>query len=165
MGEVVTYSTSLMRLDDLHAIAVYLKSLPPSGSVTVELASASSLRRGAAIYSDACTACHLESGVGQPRLFPPLGNNAMVQQRDPTGLIHAILAGTHVGVSPSRTTPTSMPSFAWKLSDAEVADVTTYLRNSWGNRGSPVTPEEVRKMRSRLDLDTVHYTVNSGDRP
>ena len=165
MGEVVTYSTSLMRLDDLHAIAVYLKSLPLSRAVTVEPASASSLRRGAAIYSDACTACHLESGVGQPRLFPPLGNNAMVQQRDPTGLIHAILGGTHVGASPSRTTPTSMPSFAWKLSDAEVADVTTYLRNSWGNQGSPVTPEEVRKMRSRLDLDTIHYTVNSGDRP
>jgi mono/diheme cytochrome c family protein len=163
MGEVITYSTSLVTPEDLRAIAVYLKSLPSSKPVTVETASASSLRRGAAIYSDACTGCHLENGVGQPRLFPPLGDNSMVQQEDPTGLIHAILGGTHVGVSPSRSTPFSMPSFAWKLSDAEIADVTTYIRNSWGNQGSPVKTDEVRDLRSRLDLNTIHYTANSGD--
>jgi mono/diheme cytochrome c family protein len=163
MGEVITYSTSLMTPEDVHAIATYLKSLPSSAPMRVDSPPASSLRRGAAIYSDACTACHLENGVGQPRLFPPFGNNAMVQQEDPTGLIHAILGGAHVGVSPTRTTPTSMPSFAWKLSDAEIADVATYLRNSWGNQGSSVTTEQVRKLRSRLDLNTIHYTVNSGD--
>jgi mono/diheme cytochrome c family protein len=164
MGEVITYSTSLMTPDDLRAIAVYLKSLPSSKPGTAEPAPAATLRRGAAIYSDACTGCHLEHGVGQPRLFPPLGNNAMVQQEDPTGLIHAILGGTHVGVSPSRTTPTSMPSFAWKLSDTEIADVATYIRNSWGNQGSAVTADEVLDLRSRLGLNTIHYTANSGDR-
>jgi mono/diheme cytochrome c family protein len=164
MGEVITYSTSLMAPEDLHAVALYLKSLPSSKPVAVEPASASSLRRGAAIYSDACTACHLENGVGQPHLFPPLGDNSMVQQQDPTGLIHAILGGTHLGVSPSRTTPTSMPSFAWKLSDAEIADVATYLRNSWGNQGSSVMTDQVRELRSRLDLNAIHYTANSGDR-
>jgi mono/diheme cytochrome c family protein len=163
MGEVITYSTSLMTPEDLHAIAVYLKSMPSSKPVTVEPASASSLRRGAAIYSDACTGCHLENGVGQPGLFPPLRDNAMVQQEDPTGLIHAILGGIHVGVSPSRTTPASMPSFAWKLSDAEIADVATYLRNSWGNQASSVQADTVRKWRARFDLNTVHYTANSGD--
>jgi mono/diheme cytochrome c family protein len=56
-----------------------------------------------------------------------------------------------------------MPSFAWKLSDAEIADVTTYIRNSWGNQGSPVKTDEVRDLRSRLDLNTIHYTANSGD--
>jgi mono/diheme cytochrome c family protein len=163
MGEVISYSTSLMTPEDVRAIAVYLKSLPSSKAVTVGPASASTLRRGAAIYSDACTGCHLENGVGQPRLFPPLGNNAMVQQEDPTGLIHAILGGTHVGVSPTRTTPTTMPSFAWKLSDAEIADVATYLRNSWGNQGSSVKADQVRELRSRLDLNANHYTANSGD--
>jgi len=164
MGEVITYSTSLMTPDDLHAIALYLNSLPSSKAGTVEPVPAATLRRGAAIYSDACTGCHLENGVGQPRLFPPLGNNAMVQQEDPTGLIHAILGGTHVGVSSSRTTPTSMPSFAWKLSDTEIADVATYIRNSLGNQGSAVTADEVLNLRSRLGLNTIHYTANSGDR-
>jgi mono/diheme cytochrome c family protein len=164
MGEVITYSTSLMTHDDLRAIAVYLKSLPSSKPETAEPAPAATLRRGAAIFSDACTGCHLENGVGQPRLFPPLGNNAMVQQEDPTGLIHVILGGTHVGVSPSRTTPTSMPSFAWKLSNAEIADVATYIRNSWGNQSSAVTADEVLDLRSRLGLNRIHYTANSGDR-
>jgi mono/diheme cytochrome c family protein len=163
MGEVITYSTSLMTPEDLRAIAVYLKSLSSSKSTPVETASPASLRRGGAIYSDACTGCHLENGVGQPRFFPPLGNNAMVQQQNPIGLIHAILGGTHVGASPNRPSPLSMPSFAWKLSDAEIADVATYIRDSWGNQASPVNTDEVRDLRSRLDLKTVHYTANSGD--
>jgi mono/diheme cytochrome c family protein len=163
MGEVITYSTSLMTSDDLGAIAVYLKSLPASNAVTIETAPAASLHRGAAIYLDACTGCHLENGVGQEHLFPPLGNNAMVQQANPIGLIHAILGGTHVGVTAKRTAPISMPSFAWKLSDAEIADVASYIRNSWGNQGSPVTADEVHDLRTRLDLNTIHYTANSGD--
>jgi mono/diheme cytochrome c family protein len=57
-----------------------------------------------------------------------------------------------------------MPSFAWKLSDQELADVATYVRNSWGNRAQPVSPGQVRQMRKALNLETVRYTVNSGDR-
>ena len=83
------------------------------------------MRRGAAIYSDACASCHLENGVGQPRLFPPLGHDAMLQQADPTGLEHLILAGVRIGTSPSRPSPLTMPSFAWKLTDQEIADVST----------------------------------------
>lgn len=45
-----------------------------------------------------------------------------------------------------------MPSFAWKLSDQEVADVATYVRNSGGNRAEPVTAKEVAKLRGKLDL-------------
>jgi hypothetical protein len=94
---------------------------------------------------------------------PPLGHNAMLQQADPTGLEHLILAGGRVGTSPSRPSPLSMPSFAWKLTDQEIADVATYLRNSWGNQAAPVSLSDVRAARKRLNLDTVHLTVNSGD--
>jgi mono/diheme cytochrome c family protein len=58
-----------------------------------------------------------------------------------------------------------MPSFAWKLSDQEVADVTTYIRNSWGNRAPPVSAHDVARMRDKLDLKTSRLTPNSGDRP
>jgi mono/diheme cytochrome c family protein len=57
-----------------------------------------------------------------------------------------------------------MPSFAWKLSDAEIADVATYLRNSWGNQAAAVSTTEVRDLRQHLGLEMVHYTANSGDR-
>jgi len=165
MGDVVTYSTSLITDEDRHAIAVYLKSLPASPDADIAAADAGSMKRGAAIFSDACTGCHLENAVGQPTLFPPLGNNAVVQQNDPTGVLHMILAGMRVGPSPTRPSPLTMPSFAWKLTDQQVADVTTYVRNSWGNKASPVKADQVSTLRKKLDLVNVRLTDNSGDQP
>jgi mono/diheme cytochrome c family protein len=74
-----------------------------------------------------------------------------------------ILAGTRIGTSPTRPSPLSMPSFAWKLDDQEVADVATYIRNSWGNKAEPVSASEVAKARKKLDLATSHLTDNTGD--
>jgi mono/diheme cytochrome c family protein len=163
MADVITYSTSLMTDADRHAIAVYLKSRIASPASTADEPDIASMQRGAAVYSDACSSCHLENGVGQPRYFPPLGHNALVQQSDSTSLQHMILAGSRIGTSALRPTPLTMPSFAWKLTDAEIADVATYVRNSWGNRASPVAENAVADMRKRLDLDRLHFTVNSGD--
>lgn len=121
------------------------------------------MRRGAEIYSDACASCHLDNGIGQSRLFPPLGKDAMLQQPDPTGLVHLILGGARVGVSTSRPSPLGMPSFAWKLTDQEIADVSTFIRNSWGNQAAPVAAADVSELRKKLGLQTVHLTDNSGD--
>jgi len=163
MADVITNSTSLMSDVDRHAIAVYLKSQAPSPKVANAQPNSGAMRRGAEIYSDACASCHLENGVGQPRYFPPLGPNAMLQQADPIGLEHLILAGARIGISPSRPSPLTMPSFAWKLNDQEVADVATFIRNSWGNRAAAVSVSDVRIARKKLNLDTVHLTVNSAD--
>jgi mono/diheme cytochrome c family protein len=163
MADVITYSTSLLTDADRHAIAAYIKSQPASPAIAASAPDSGAMRRGAEIYSDACSSCHLENGVGQPRVFPPLGDDAMLQQSDPTGLEHLILAGTHIGISGSRPSPLSMPSFAWKLTDQEIADVSTFIRNSWGNQAAPVPVSEVTALRKKLDLQTVHLTVNSGD--
>lgn len=57
-----------------------------------------------------------------------------------------------------------MPSFAWKLDDQQVADVATYVRNSWGNRAAPVSAGQVGALWSKLGLKAIRYTDNSGDR-
>jgi mono/diheme cytochrome c family protein len=163
MAEVVSYSASLMSDQDRHAIALYIKSLPASPVPAAPRPDAGAMQRGAAIYSDACASCHLENGVGQPRYFPPLGRNAVLQQADPTGLEHLILAGSRVGPTSTRPSPMTMPSFAWKLTDGEIADVGTYIRNSWGNRAAPLSVAHVRDLRHKLDLDTPRLTENSGD--
>lgn len=164
MSEVISYSTSLMSDADLQAIATYLKSQPASSPASAGTPDAAAMRRGAAIFSDACTACHLEQGRGQPRYFPPLGrNNAVVQQTNPDGVLHMILAGTRTAPTLSHPSPLSMPSFAWKLSDAEIADVTTYIRNSWGNHASPVSAGRVAGLRRKLNLKSPILTQNSGD--
>ena len=87
----------------------------------------------------------------------------MLQQADPTGLEHLILAGGRIGTSAARPSPLTMPSFAWKLTDQEIADVSTFIRNSWGNRAAPVSADAVKSLRHRLGLDRPHLTANSGD--
>jgi mono/diheme cytochrome c family protein len=163
MADVITYSTAYLTDADRRAIAVYLKSQPASPAAAASSPDPGAMRHGAEIYSDACSSCHLENGVGQSRIFPPLGKDAVLQQADPTGVLHLILAGTQIGVSASHPSALSMPSFAWKLSDQEIADVATYLRNSWGNQASSVGVSEVAVLRKKLSLETVHYTDNSGD--
>jgi mono/diheme cytochrome c family protein len=163
MADVINYSTSFINDADRRAIAVYLKSQPASPGIASSTPDAGAMRRGTEIYSDACASCHLDNGIGQSRLFPPLGKDAMLQQPDPTGLVHLILGGTRVGVSASRPSPLGMPSFAWKLTDQEIADVSTFIRNSWGNQASPVTASDVSELRKKLDLQTEHLTDNSGD--
>jgi mono/diheme cytochrome c family protein len=60
MAEVITYSTSLMNDEDRRAIATYLKSQPASPTVAAKIPDQEAMRRGAGIYSDACSSCHLE---------------------------------------------------------------------------------------------------------
>jgi mono/diheme cytochrome c family protein len=163
MADVITYSTQYLSDADRRAMGVYLKSQSASPATASSPPDAASMRRGAEIYSDACSSCHLENGAGQSRIFPPLGKDAMLQQGDPTGVLHLVLAGTQIGVSASRPSALSMPSFAWKLSDQEIADVSSYIRNSWGNQAPAVTASEVAGMRKKLNLETVRYTDNSGD--
>ena len=164
MGEVVTYSTALLSDADRKAVAVYLMSQAASPGQTSGAPDSGTLKRGAAIYEDVCSACHLADGVGQPRLFPPLGLNASVQQADATGVLHVILAGSRLGTSPRRRSPLTMPGFAWKLTDQQVADVATYLRNSWGNHAAAIPAGNVSRLRGELGLRTIRYTSNSGDR-
>ena len=164
MAEVVTYSTSLMNDTDRAAVAAYLKTLPARPDDNPAAPDPAAMKTGAEIFSDACASCHLEGAVGQPRFFPPLKGSAGAQQPDATGLVHLILAGGRVGATEARPSPLAMPSFAWKLSDQQVADVATYVRNSWGNRATPVDVGLVSKVRNKLGLKTIRYTDNSGDR-
>lgn len=152
MAEVVSYSTSQMSDKDLNAIATYLKSLPAAPAQQQRAPDPAAMTTGAEIYFDSCTACHRAKGQGSPRIFPPLAGSAIAQQSDPTGVIHLILAGGRAGPTPTRPSPLSMPSFAWKLTDREIADVATYIRNSWGNRAAPVSADAVAKLRQTLAL-------------
>jgi len=151
MTEVIYNSTSRMSEADLRAIAIYLKDLPPSGRPPQTASTdAAALGAGQAIYVDTCAACHRTLGRGDPGYFPPLGGDAAVQARDPTTILRIILQGARATPTPERPTPLAMPPFAWKLTDQQVADVTSYVRASWGNAASPVSASQVGRLRRRL---------------
>jgi cytochrome c553 len=111
------------------------------------------MKAGEAIFVDQCSACHLMRGQGQTLAFPPLARSANLQQSEPTTALHIILAGAQA--SPTRAQPTgfTMPAFAWKLDDRQVAAVATYVRNQWGNAAPAVTPDQVAKLRDKLHFD------------
>lgn len=150
MAEVVAYSTSQMTAADLKAIAVYLRERAPAPAATGPAPVAASdarMRAGEAVYADTCSACHVGNGSGVAGIFPRLADNQLVQQPDPTGILRVVLQGSQAVATPHAMTGPAMPSLGWRLSDQQVADVATYIRNSWGNAAVPVTPDQVRTMR------------------
>ncbi len=150
MGEAVRYSTSQMSDADVAAVATYLADQPASPMPDIRPVADAQMQQGRAIWQDACSACHREEASGVPRYFPPLKGNANLQQGDPTTVVHYILAGARRTPTAKAPTPLAMPSFAWKLDDAQIAAVATYARNSWGNAAPAVKASEVADLRARL---------------
>jgi mono/diheme cytochrome c family protein len=152
MAEAVSNSTSKMTDADLLAIATYLKDRAPRSAKAVASLAAADPRMvaGKAIYEDRCAACHSQSGAGVPTLFPRLSSAPLVQSVDPTNLIRVVLIGSRAVATSAAPTAPAMPAFGWNLNDTQIADVVTYVRNTWGNAASPVQPEDVGKLRGRL---------------
>jgi mono/diheme cytochrome c family protein len=154
MSETLNPSTSKISVDDLKAIAIYLRD-GTNANNTNETASADRpdqavMNSGAQIYADECSGCHTANGKGIAGLFPSLNGSPVVQQTDPTTVLHVVLRGARsVGTTPAPTAP-AMPQFGWIFSDDQIAAVVTYIRNAWGNSAPPVTAREVAKTRRRL---------------
>jgi mono/diheme cytochrome c family protein len=149
MAEVVVDSTSVMSDADVRAIAVYLKDLPAGEPESNVLPPApTQMSDGARIYKRACIACHEVDGSGAPRIYPPLPGNAGLQSAIPANTLRIILEGAQTVTTPRAPNTGSMPAYGKDLSDQEIADVATYIRNSWGNSASAVTPEQVAAARS-----------------
>ncbi len=144
--------------EDIAAIATYLKETylkdGRAGGTTpkpVPIAAAdNAMRAGAAICEDSCAACHRDSGQGEPGLFPRLAGSALVQSDDPTTLARVVLQGTRAVSTPGKPTAPAMPAFGWRLNDAQVAAVLTYIRNSWGNAALPISTGTIASQRASL---------------
>jgi mono/diheme cytochrome c family protein len=153
MKDVVEKSTSRMNDGDLHAMAVYLKDLP-GGNAQANPQKASNdrdvLDRGRLVYVDRCEGCHMEKGDGLKGVFPPLAGNTALHADDPTSLARIVLEGADSARTSNSVEGFAMPGFADTLSDADIAAVLTYVRASYGNRASAVSPGKVASVRKEL---------------
>jgi mono/diheme cytochrome c family protein len=157
MSDVVVHSMQYLSQDDLTAIARYLKSLPAMDpkdqphqydkQVAQALWKGDDSQRGASVYIDNCAACHRTDGHGYTRVFPALAGNPVLQTADATSLINIVLNGGTLPATHTAPSTFTMPAFAWRLSDQEVADVVSFIRGSWGNQGAPVQASEVADLR------------------
>jgi len=150
MAEVIENSTQHLSQADLLAIATYLKDgkEPPKGRQAKT--EAATKGPGADLYLDQCAGCHMRGGEGQPNVFPPLKGNSVVQAKDPETVIHMILDGARVAKTGSKPTGLAMPAFGGKLTDRDVAELATFLRNSWGNEAGAVSVSQVSKVRASV---------------
>jgi len=150
MAEVVQASTQYLKQRDLEAMATYLKSLEGPKPETPNTPDNDTMHAGVALYVDDCAGCHMDKGTGLPNVFPPLRASSAVQAAKPDLLIAVILQGARSPATSAKPSGITMPAFNAKLDDAEVAALTTYIRNAWGNRGGGVSKGDVAKLRSTL---------------
>lgn len=158
MAEAVENSTQHMTQNDLQAIASWLKQLPASSTAKpVALTQTESLmQQGKSLYETQCSACHVSGGEGIRNMIPALANNPQLNASDPASLLTVVLKGSDGVVTQGNPTAARMPRFDWKLSDQQVAAVTTYIRNSWGNAAPAVTEQTVEKARTALSAQAWH---------
>jgi mono/diheme cytochrome c family protein len=177
MGDVVLHSMQDLSEADLLAIAAYLKSLPaapmdaahftPSPDTAKALAAGQESGRGAQLYLDNCAACHRSSGEGSARVFPAIAGNASVLAANPSSLIRLVLGGSAMPSTRAAPSNLGMPGFAWRLSDEEVAQLLTFIRQSWGNSGPGVSAAEVGAIRQAMVArnDIKSATNDDGSQP
>ncbi|WP_347558253.1 cytochrome c [Robbsia sp. KACC 23696] len=166
MKSVVEHSTSHMSDADLHAVADYLKTLSVNqatatpavdeiarAATQAHLTAAKQLTLGERLYLDNCAGCHTVTGNGASRVFPATAGNSMVNAKDPTGLIETILRGAEAPSTDKAPERLPMPPFAGRMNDDEVAQLATFVRSGWGNKGASVSASQVAKVRAQLASD------------
>lgn len=152
MAEVVNNSLQYATESDLRAMVVFLRSLPPRDvekpSATMTAASrANFAARGKALYGEHCATCHGDNGEGVRDAFPRLAGNPAVTAREPANVLKMIMIGGFAVSTAGNPRPYSMPPFADRLGDDDVAAIATYLRGAFGNDAGAVTPAQVASQR------------------
>ena len=151
MVDIIEASTSRMRDADLEAIAAYLKDLPSVvAQEPIAEPTRSTMNAGRTQFRRHCQDCHNYDGTGVPRRYPILAGSPTVQAQDPTTILRIILEGQEPPAISARPDDDPMPAFAEKMTDEEIADVTTYMRNSWGNRAPAAATRQVQELRRKL---------------
>jgi mono/diheme cytochrome c family protein len=124
---------------------------PPTGGID--------LARGKAVYENVCALCHNPDGAGKPNQAPPLAGSEWVNGA-PSRLIRIPLAGLSGPVEvKGQPWNLAMPAMGAALSDEDLAATLTYMRQSWGNKASDVTPEMVKAIRAQLGNRSQPFTA------
>jgi mono/diheme cytochrome c family protein len=116
-----------------------------SAGTASTVAAPGAVGKGAQVYAQNCASCHQANGKGTPAVFPPLAGNPYVNG-PPTPVIHTVLYGLQGAKVEGTSYTAQMPAWKTQLSNADVANVITYIRNSWGNKASAVTEGDVTKV-------------------
>ncbi len=126
-------------------IAAEIKANPAIAGLRKEV----QIEKGKQVYMSLCFACHQADGKGLPPAFPPLaGSDYMLADRDRA--LRIVLKGiTGPMVVNGQKYDSAMPPQEAVLTDQQVADVLTYVFNTWGNKGDAFTADQAKAMRNQ----------------
>ncbi len=131
----------------IQAAAAPAPAAAPADAGVFVKASDDQMKRGAAVYARTCIACHQPTGMGLPPVFPSIANTPIVVG-NPELPIKFILQGLMGPITVGGTSYNSMMPPVLGVSDGDIADVLTYVRQSFGNQGNPVSADQVKAVRA-----------------
>jgi mono/diheme cytochrome c family protein len=138
-----------------YANAAMLDSYQPKSGAAAAAA------QGKKVYEQVCGLCHGVDGLGKPGQAPPLAGSEWVMAKGVQRLAHIPLTGLGGDLKvEGKDWNLSMAPMGAALSDADLANVLTYIRSSWGNNASTVSADDVKAARAAAGA---HPQPMSGD--
>jgi len=112
---------------------------------------AAAAAQGKRVYETVCGVCHGPDGMGKPGQAPPLAGSELVNAKGFHRLAMIPLSGLNGSLQvDGKAWNLSMAPMGAALSDADLAAVLTYIRNSWGNQASAVAAEDIKPIRASM---------------
>ena len=147
LGKAAEGGSSEKRVAQLRAeMAAEIKDNPKIANLTKEI----QMEKGKGVFMQTCFVCHQPEGQGIPGQIPPLAKSDYFSKMSNAEAIHQVLAGAtgEVTVNGKKYNGTMTPLNY--LSDDQIANVLTYVRNSFGNEGAAVSADEVKNVRGTM---------------
>lgn len=143
---------------DVFVESAGMGSAKKAGAGGGEAAPETPVERGKKVFLSNCATCHQPTGLGVPNQYPPLAGSEFVNGT-PKRLAMILLKGLQGPVTvEGHSFNGQMPTWT-TLQSQKIADVLTYIRQEWGNKGGPVFVEQIDKERDELKSRTDPWTA------
>jgi mono/diheme cytochrome c family protein len=158
MGEATDNSLTYLTPGDIHALVVYLRSIPAQGTDlphTVEAPAPASHKEGATagldprgekIFAGACASCHDWTGVSPTSKYATLTGVRAVNDPSATNVAQTVINGVNRQTAEGNI---FMPAFGQGYSDADIAAVSNYVTARFGAEGAHLTEKDIASLRKQ----------------
>jgi mono/diheme cytochrome c family protein len=148
----------MKRMSVVFVLAIGLMSQTKKPAAPAQGGGQASIARGKSVYMEQCLSCHQADAGGVQGMNPSLIKAKFVLG-DKATLVKIVLNGL-TGVEIDGDSYNGVMAPHTDLTDQQIADVLTYIRNSFGNKASAITPAQVKAIRAAN-----HPGSNAGNKP
>jgi mono/diheme cytochrome c family protein len=150
MHLVISLSTQHLSDADMRAMLRFIagdEGLPTPRAVAIDNGVAQRLNAAHQTYLNVCAGCHGREGEGRAHVAVAMAGNSTLRLTDPRNLVVSVLDGLPAQEFPGMERMQDMPGFATTLSDAEIADLSNYLRARFGGQSADLQAATIARLR------------------